>query len=735
MTRWLRDAPLGRKVAVLMVGGGLWVTALATAALVAWETRAAREQAAAAVEGVAAVVAYHVAPALAFDDRAVARQGLDALRAVPDVTGAVLWNARGEVFAAWGPGLPAEPPEPGLGWEGEGFSLTRPVRLEGEVVGALWVRSGLATLHQRLGRYGAVAAAALLVAAAAAVGAAWLLRVVVADRIRRLAAVAERAAREGDYAVRAKDDGRDEVGVLARGLNHLLEAVEIREAELRRHRDHLEDRVRERTRELREAKEAAEKASRAKSRFLALVSHELRTPLTTILGEADLALRGEGGDPRPRLERIRDAGRALRALVEDLLDVGRIEAGDVRLEARPFSPAGVVREVAEAFRARAEAKGLLLRVEAGAGPEVLGDPIRVRQILWNLLDNAIKFTERGWVAVRSGAGPEGGVRFEVEDTGPGIPAADRERVFRAFEQGEALDRRHHPGAGLGLPICRSLAGLMGGTVAVADGAEGGARFRVDLPLPPAEAGPPADLRGLRVLVAEDNPLNRSLARAFLETLGCRVEEAADGEAALAAWSRGRPDAVLLDCQMPGVDGFEVARRIREAEGGTGRRTWIVACTAYGSEEDRERCRAAGMDRVVLKPFGAEDLARSLRPAAGGAEEVDRAVVDRILALERAGRAGLAARVVAAYREEAARLAGELQEALGRADPEAVHRAAHALKSVSLNAGAAGLARRCARVSEAARRGDLEGARREAEAIVTEWPAAARALEEAFGGTA
>ncbi|GEM_PF-1536750 len=743
MRRWLWDAPIHRKVAGLILGGSLLVVSAASAVFVAWEIRTARRQAVEALEGMATVLAFNAAPAVAFDDPAAARQVLLPLREIPDVEGAVLWTRTGREFARLScrPGA-FQPPGPPAGAGGRfrhgGLEVTRPVVLEADPVGWLWIRSDLASLRTRLARYAAVAGAALAAAVAAALGVAWVLHRLVSDRIRTVAGVVERAASQGDYGERVGVAGRDEVGVLAAGVNHLLETVEARQEDLRCHRARLEELVADRTRELRLAKKEAEQASRAKSRFLALVSHELLTPLNGILGHLELLSQEEPEEAAGRLEQIRSAAHALKALVEDLPDVGRIEAGDLRLDDRPFSPLATAREVVDAFRPRAAARGLSVRLaaEPGLPPTVRGDPLRVRQILWNLVDNAVKFTERGGVEVRCSAGPEGhGVRFDVEDTGPGILPDDRGRVFRPFEQIEPPDRRRHGGTGLGLTICRNLVVLMGGTVRLGEGAGGGARFRVELPLAAEPGVQPGDVQGMRVLVVEDNPMNRDLVRAFLETLGCRVEEVPDGETALRAWEAGGFDAVLLDCQMPGMDGFEVARRIRGKEAARGGgRTWIVACTAYGSPEDRERCRQAGMDGVVLKPFGAEDLACALGAARHPAD-VDLDVVGRVLSLDAARGTGLAGRVLETYRGETERLLEALRRAVSEGDAEAVHRAAHALKSVSLNAGARGVARVCAEICQLATKGDLEGVAAGADRLAAGLEATLRALERAYGRVA
>ncbi|GJE39597.1 PAS domain-containing hybrid sensor histidine kinase/response regulator [Methylobacterium persicinum] len=384
----------------------------------------------------------------------------------------------------------------------------------------------------------------------------------------------------------------------------------------------LAQRVTERTREAEAARELAEAGSRAKSEFLASMSHEIRTPLNGIIGYADLLLdeEGIGGRLRQYAERIRSAGAALLTVVNDVLDVSRIEAGQIEIACRPFAPAILIDNTLSIVRGLAEAKGLALGVSLDdAMPDWLsGDEDRLRQVLLNLLNNAIKFTPSGrvdlTVAVTGTRDDTVGIEFRVSDTGIGIPADKHDRLFRRFSQVDGSYRRAHDGAGLGLSICKSLVELMGGAVSV-DSAEGQGstfRFTVALPragVPAAAARDPGDRqarRPRRLLLAEDVPLNQELACAILEGAGHVVDVVPDGAAAVRAVETGVYDLVLMDVQMPVMDGVSATRQIRALDGPASR-VPVVALTANVLPQQVAEFREAGMVGHVGKPFGRADL--------------------------------------------------------------------------------------------------------------------------------
>ncbi|MBI1197286.1 MAG: response regulator [Phenylobacterium sp.] len=381
--------------------------------------------------------------------------------------------------------------------------------------------------------------------------------------------------------------------------------------------------------ELLEAEAAREAASRAKSEFLARMSHEIRTPLNGVLGMAQ-ALAADAGmrpDHRRSLEVIRQSGQSLLTILNDVLDLSKVEAGRLELETIAFDLEAAVRGAQETFGPQAAAKGLAFRLEmnAAAAGDYLGDPTRVRQILFNLLSNAVKFTEAGTVSLLVSRRDEA-LEFVVADTGPGIAPADLDRLFNAFQQADTSTTRRYGGSGLGLSICRELAELMGGSVAAESELGAGSRFVVCLPLPRlgASADPAAaeavpsewDGSALRVLAAEDNAVNQLVLRALLEQIGVAPDVVGDGAAALEAWREGAYDLVLMDVQMPVLDGVAATQAIRAAEAASGRpRTPILALTANAMQHQVAEYLAAGFDGHVAKPIEAQRLYEAIAAAA------------------------------------------------------------------------------------------------------------------------
>ncbi|MEW6703695.1 MAG: ATP-binding protein [Pseudomonadota bacterium] len=368
----------------------------------------------------------------------------------------------------------------------------------------------------------------------------------------------------------------------------------------------------------------AEHSSAAKSRFLAAVSHEMRTPLNGILGMAQL-LRGRLVDPGQvqQVEVMRRSARHLQNVIDDLLDLSRIEFGRLTIVQEPFDVVETVREVNELLAAVAQEKGLTFRLQLLQPlPErVRGDASRVKQVLHNLLGNAIKFTPPGGqVTLEVGATPQG-LRFSVRDNGQGIAPAEAERIFDAFAQaGEAPARR--AGTGLGLTISRQLARAMGGDVGHEPAEDGGAVFHFTIAAahlatgtaPAQKEWAPQDYRFEgRVLVVDDSPVNALVACGMLERFGLAADTAEDGEQALQRMRDTPYQAVLMDCQMPGLDGYEVTRRRRlEEASGVQPRLPIIAVTANAVAGDREQCLAAGMDDYLAKPFDLNELGALLQ---------------------------------------------------------------------------------------------------------------------------
>ncbi|MDP9399455.1 MAG: ATP-binding protein, partial [Actinomycetota bacterium] len=374
------------------------------------------------------------------------------------------------------------------------------------------------------------------------------------------------------------------------------------------------DERRARELELGRARDAALEASWMKSRFLANMSHEIRTPMNGVIGMTELLLESGLTDEQRRLARtLSTSGQALMTVIDDILDFSKVEAGKLELRSEPFAVRAAVEAAAGLVAEPARGKRLVLEVlvEDAVPRIVVGDPVRVQQVLTNLLANAVKFTHEGGVSLRVAPAGEGVVRFEVADTGIGVPPEALDHLFEPFVQADSSTTRSFGGTGLGLSICRELVRLMGGDIGVTSEVGGGSTFWCTARLEPAERAEPAALApaerpravgdGLSTLVVEDNAVNQAVAAQLLAKRGFRVDVAGDGQEALDAVA-ARPYAiVLMDCQMPRMDGYTATREIRRREG-DGPRLPIVAMTASFLKEDRDACVAAGMDDHLPKPL-------------------------------------------------------------------------------------------------------------------------------------
>jgi signal transduction histidine kinase/DNA-binding NarL/FixJ family response regulator len=491
-------------------------------------------------------------------------------------------------------------------------------------------------------------------------------------------------------------------------------------------------------------RDAAEAANRAKSVFLAAMSHEIRTPMNGVLGMIEVLERTPPGPAQARcIAVMRESADALLRIIDDLLDFSKIEAGRMELESLPFSLRGLIEGAVDTLAVEAKRRGLLLFADplgppsAQAPDMVAGDPVRVRQILFNLVGNAIKFTDVGFVRLRASAHADGdavAVTLMVEDSGVGMTAEQTAKLFQPFVQADTSTTRRFGGTGLGLSIVRRLAQLMGGDVSVESTPGRGSRFTVTLRLaaaPALEAPAPDSLPALAapaegqdrpvLLVVDDHPVNREVLARQLELLGCAAEMAADGAQGLALWRAGRHRVALVDLHMPVMDGLDMARAIRREEAaapGAGR-TALIAVTANALKGEDERCYAAGMDAFLPKPLALEALGRTLarflpQQAPGtipGAQAEDVAplfdpeALRQLFGSEPARLSGL----LRSFREGVLRDGEAVAAAIAVGDMEGAGAAAHRLKGAARMAGARPLADLLARLEEAAREGRPDAA--------------------------
>jgi PAS domain S-box-containing protein len=521
-------------------------------------------------------------------------------------------------------------------------------------------------------------------------------------------------------------------------------------------RRHAEDLTREKIR--------AEQASKLKSQFLANMSHEIRTPMNGILGMTELLLNSELAEkPRRFAQTIHRSSESLLSIIDDILDFSKIEAGKLRLENIAFDLHDVVHDVAELFAERARAKGLTLdcALRADVPRCVHGDPSRLRQVLSNLTNNAIKFTEHGSVVIaverRSGERTDDLVlQLSVTDTGIGLNAEQQKTLFQSFTQADSSTTRKYGGTGLGLAISKELVEMMGGAIEVRSTPGHGSCFHFsistrvahDVPLPVAARMEHRKLDA-RVLLAEDNAVNRELATELLLTLGCSVEVVQNGREAVSAAQNDVFDVILMDCQMPEMDGFEATGALREAESEPGRRRVpIVALTANAMAGDRERCLAAGMDDYLTKPFKLDQLrdvlvkwlrlgtSTPVLPTLAGPAQttLDLNAIDSIRALQRAGAPNLLDKLIPIFWTEAQRLVQTMREGIAGGDHHVVQFAAHQLKSSSANMGALTLSNLCRRLDAGARGRRMDDANRLIRLIDREMAQVRAALDEQIAAT-
>jgi signal transduction histidine kinase/BarA-like signal transduction histidine kinase len=656
--KWINDLTIRRKLLAVLMSICLIVLLLSGGAMIAWNQYAFRQNMIKDMVMQAQIAADNCRAAVAFEDTQIAAGLLESFQARPSVISVVIDTPARPDFARYvrknsRVGTHEHSGMEGWSFAGDELVVQKNIVLDGEVIGHLTLCSDVHPMKANLRRNTMIVTGVI--------GFGLVIGYLLSSRLQRLISlpilalteIANDVAYRKDYSVRAVKYYNDEVGVLIDTFNQMLGQIQKEmtdrmqaEAELRKHRDHLEEMVSERTSELKLSNQRlkvsveranlmarqATQANKAKSEFLANMSHEIRTPMNAILGFGEL-LRDEplSDDQKNYVDTILSSGKNLLQIINDILDFSKIEAGKLSTEKVEFSLIQMLEELESLFRPMCMRKNLDFDVLCCSElPETMrSDPVRLRQCLVNLLNNAIKFTEQGHVYLNVSLetiNQTPHIRFDIEDTGIGIPKDKQLLVFEAFTQADGSHTRKFGGTGLGLTITRQLVELLGGQISLQSDEGRGTIFTIQMPLgvdadsqsvtfrhnaiealQSEFSNPLIPIKG-NILVAEDARANQALIRIMLQKMGLDVTIVEDGRQAVEKISNGRYDLILMDMQMPVMNGYDAARQIKAM----GIQIPVIALTAHAMKGDEEKCRQAGCDDYLAKPIDRTKLEKILR---------------------------------------------------------------------------------------------------------------------------